>query len=75
MSFSSSTGGGNEPKKLKTSAGGRAKEQRKVLKKKNPVSKTRKAGLVFPVSRVLNRLKENRYANRVRFFRKTLFQH
>ena len=65
LSFSSGSGG-NEPKKLKTS-GGRAKEQRKVLKKK-PVSKTKKAGLVLSVSRVHNRLREDRYANRVRFF-------
>jgi len=62
LSFSS--GGGNEPKKLKTSSG-RAKELRKTPKKK-PVSKTKKAGLVFPVSRVYNRLKKDRYANRVR---------
>ena len=63
LSFSSG-GGGNEPKKLKTS-GGTGKEQGKMLKKK-PVSKTKKAGLVFPVSRVHNRLKKDRYATRVR---------
>ena len=59
-------GGGNEPKKLKMSSSGKAKEQRKVPNK--PISKTKKAGLVFSVSRVHNRLKENRYANRVRFY-------
>merc|ERR1719341_2891171 len=64
LSFSSA-GGGNEPKKLKMSSSGKAKEERKVPKK-NPVSKTKKAGLVLSVSRVHNRLKENRYANRVR---------
>lgn len=68
LSFSS--GGGNEPKKLKTSSG-RAKELRKTAKKK-PVSKTKKAGLVFPVSRVHNRLKKDRYANRVSFFTSSL---
>ena len=62
LSFSSS--GGNRPKKLKTSSG-TAKEQRKVSKKR--VSMTKKAGLVFSVSRVHNRLKEDRYASRVRF--------
>ena len=55
----------NEPKKLKASLG-TANRERKMLKKK-PVSKTRKASLVFPVSRVHNRLKEDRYAPRVRF--------
>ena len=66
LSFSSA-GGGNEPKKLKMSSSGKAKDERKVPKK-NPVSKTKKAGLVLSVSRVHNRLKENRYANRVRFY-------
>ena len=69
LSFSNG-GGGNEPKELKTSSGG-AKEQGKMLKKKKKqVSKTKKAGLVFPVSRVHNRLKEDRFATRVRFFSK-----
>ena len=67
LSFSSAGGGGNEPKKLKMSSSGKAKDERKVPKK-NPVSKTKKAGLVLSVSRVHNRLKENRYANRVRFY-------
>ena len=66
LSFSSG-GGGNEPKKLKTS-GGTGKEQGKMQKKK-PVSKTKKAGLVFPVSRVHNRLKKDRYATRVRILK------
>ena len=64
LSFSNG-GGGNEPKKLKMNSG-TAKEQGMMLKKK-PVSKTKKAGLVFPVSRVHNRLKNDRYASRVRF--------
>ena len=64
LSFSNSPEA-NEPKKLKTSIG-TANGERKMLKKK-PVSKTRKASLVFPVSRVHNRLKEDRYATRVRF--------
>ena len=64
LSFSNSPEA-NEPKKLKTSIG-TANGDRKLLKKK-PVSKTRKASLVFPVSRVHNRLKEDRYATRVRF--------
>ena len=69
LSFSSAGGGGggNEPKKMKMSSSGKAKDERKVPKK-NPVSKTKKAGLVLSVSRVHNRLKENRYANRVRFY-------
>merc|ERR1719500_2325707 len=67
LSFSSAGGGGggNEPKKMKMSSSGKAKDERKVPKK-NPVSKTKKSGLVLSVSRVHNRLKENRYANRVR---------
>ena len=68
LSFSN---GGGEPKKLKTSSG-TAKEQRRMSgkpigEKNKPVSKTTKAGLVFSISRVHKRLRENRYVSRVRF--------
>ena len=64
LSFSSEGGGGGrEPKKLKMSSSGTGKEVRKISKK--PVTKTKKACLVFPVSRVHNRLKD-RCAYRVK---------
>ena len=68
LSFSN---GGSEPKKLKISSG-TAKEQRRMSgkpigEKNKPVSKTTKAGLVFSISRVHKRLRENRYVSRVRF--------
>ena len=63
LSFSSSSGE-NETKKLKTSSGS-AKENKKATRIP-PKSKSKKAGLVFSVSRAHNRLKQDRYATRVR---------
>ena len=63
LSFSSSSGE-NDAKKLKTSSGS-ARENKKATRKP-PKSKSKKAGLVFSVSRAHNRLKQDRYATRVR---------
>ena len=63
LSFSSSSGE-KDAKKLKTSSGS-AKENKKATRKP-PKSKSKKAGLVFSVSRAHNRLKQDRYATRVR---------
>ena len=63
LSFSSSSGE-KDAKKLKTS-GGSARENKKATRKP-PKSKSKKAGLVFSVSRAHNRLKQDRYGTRVR---------
>ena len=63
LSFSSSSGE-KDAKKLKTSSGS-ARENKKATRKP-PKSKSKKAGLVFSVSRAHNRLKQDRYATRVR---------
>ena len=64
LSFSSSSGEKDAKKKLKTSSGS-ARENKKATRKP-PKNKSKKAGLVFSVSRALNRLKQDRYATRVR---------
>ena len=69
LSFSSSSGE-KDAKKLKISSSS-ARENRKATRKP-PKSKSKKAGLVFSVSRAHNRLKQDRYATRGRilqFFR------
>ena len=63
LSFSSSSGE-KDAKKLKISSSS-ARENKKATRKL-PKSKTKKAGLVFSVSRAHNRLKQDRYATRVR---------
>ena len=63
LSFSSSSGE-KDAKKLKTSSSS-ARENKKATRKP-PTSKSKKAGLVFSVSRAHNRLKQDRYATRVR---------
>merc|ERR1719494_368929 len=63
LSFSSSSGE-KDAKKLKTSSGF-ARENKKATRKP-PKSKSKKAGLVFSVSRAQNRLKQDRYVTRVR---------
>ena len=63
LSFSSSSGE-KDAKKLKTSSSS-ARENKKATRKP-PKSKSKKAGLVFSVSRAHNRLKQDRYATRVR---------
>ena len=63
LSFSSSSRE-KDAKKLKTSSGS-AREAKKATRKP-PKSKSKKAGLVFSVSRAHNRLKQDRYATRVR---------
>ena len=63
LSFSSSNGE-NVAKKLKTSS--ESGRENKKATRKPPKSKSKKAGLVFSVSRAHNRLKQDRYATRVR---------
>ena len=63
LSFSSSRGE-KDAKKLKISSSS-ARENKKATRKP-PKSKSKKAGLVFSVSRAHNRLKQDRYATRVR---------
>ena len=63
LSFSSSSGE-KDAKKLKISSSS-ARENKKATRKP-PKSKSKKAGLVFSVSRAHNRLKQDRYATRVR---------
>ena len=63
LSFSSSSGE-KDAKKLKTSSGS-VRENKKATRK-SPKSKSKKAGLVFSVSRAHNRLKQDHYATRVR---------
>ena len=63
LSFSSSSGE-NDAKKLKTS--GESGRESKKATRKPPKSKSKKAGLVFSVSRAHNRLKQDRYATGVR---------
>ena len=63
LSFSSSSGE-KDAKKLKISSSS-ARENKKATRKP-PKSKSKKAGLVFSVSKAHNRLKQDRYATRVR---------